>query len=143
MSLPSILIAGAASGLFAVLYQNRWGVVGATSLVGALSWGLSLPAMDRPHGAVLADLLGALVAGLLSEMGARRLREPVSVLVVPAVIPFVPGYGAYQSMRAFLDGRFLLGWERASAVMLEAGALAVGLALATAIARSVRGRHTT
>ena len=42
---------------------------------------------------------------VMAEWGARRLRVPVSVLVVPGIIPLVPGADAYFAMLAFLKGQ--------------------------------------
>jgi uncharacterized membrane protein YjjB (DUF3815 family) len=141
MTVVGVLTAGAAAGVFAILYQNPWRAAAVAGLVAAVSWVAAAPVGASAHGAVLADLVGALVAGLLSEGAARRLKEPVSVFVVPAIIPFVPGYAAYESMAAFLNGQFILGWQRAGGMLLAAGALAVGLALATAVARTVGRTH--
>jgi uncharacterized membrane protein YjjB (DUF3815 family) len=131
----AILLSAGATVLFGLLYQCTLGTVLTAGAIGGLSWAFALVLGSLPHAAVFPDLGGAFLVGALAELGAVVRREPVSLLVVPAIIPFVPGYMAYQSMLAFLNGHFLLGLERGMGAGLVAGALAVGLALATAVVR--------
>lgn len=55
--------------------------------------------------------------------------------IVPAIIAFVPGYQVYLSMVAFVKGQFTNGLQAGLTAVMAAGALSIGLALATAIFR--------
>ena len=140
MNPGAIVLVAAASVLFGLLYQCALGTVLAAGVIGGLGWMVALLLGNLPHGAVLSDLAGALVVGGLAEIVAVVRKEPVSLLVVPAIIPFVPGFLAYQSMLAFIHGHFVTGLERGMGAAIVAGALAVGLALATAVVRPLLHR---
>ena len=137
MSATSILLSAGAAALFALLYQCAWRSVAVAALVAAVAWALFLVVSAGPHRAVLGDAAGALTASLVGELAARWRHEPASVFVVPAIIPLVPGYTAYEAMRALVAGHFLLGIEQATGALLVAGALAVGIAFGTAVWRSI------
>jgi uncharacterized membrane protein YjjB (DUF3815 family) len=140
VNLGAILLVAGASVLFGLLYQCALGTVLAAGVIGGLGWTVALLLANLPHSTVLADLAGAVVVGGLAEVVAVLRKEPVSLLVVPAIIPFVPGFLAYQSMVAFIQGHFVLGLERGMGAAIVAGALAVGLALATAVIRPLLHR---
>lgn len=133
--IQAALLAALASVLFGVIYQCSVRTLLTAGAIAGLAWALSQSVGALPHANVLPDLLGGIVVGALAELAAVWQREPVSLFVVPAIIPFVPGYTAYQSMLAFIEGHFVSGLETGMTAVLIAGALAVGLALATAVMR--------
>jgi uncharacterized membrane protein YjjB (DUF3815 family) len=135
-----MLVSAGAAVLFGVLYQCSLSTALTAGVIAGISWAFALGVGTLPHTIVLADLAGAFLVGSLAEGGAVLRREPVSLLVVPAIIPFVPGYQAYQSMLAFIQGHFVRGLEAGMGSVLVAGALAVGLALATALTRPLARR---
>ncbi|MDA8194641.1 MAG: threonine/serine exporter family protein [Thermaerobacter sp.] len=124
---------------FGLLYQVSGSNLLIASGIGGVAW---LLAHGMGNATLLSDAVGALVVGGLAEFAAHWRREPVSVFVVPAIIVFVPGYLVYQSMVAFLKGHFVAGLQTGLTAIMAAGALGIGLALATAIIRPlVRGRQ--
>lgn len=52
-------------------------------------------------GVVLATLLAALIVGIINVFCAHAIHTPPVVLVIPAVIPMVPGAFAYKAIIAF------------------------------------------
>lgn len=52
-------------------------------------------------GVVLATLIAALMVGIVNVFCAHAIHTPPVVLVIPAVIPMVPGAFAYKAIIAF------------------------------------------
>jgi uncharacterized membrane protein YjjB (DUF3815 family) len=130
-----LLLAAVSAFCFGILYQeSRATALAAAALAGA-GWAASALLSAVPHLAVLPVFLGSLVVGGGAEMLAVIRREPVTLLVVPAIIPFVPGYEAYQSMVAFIQNEFVIGLERGLGALLTASAIAVGLAVSSSLMR--------
>lgn len=97
--------------------------------------------MHFPNAGLLGDFVGAIIVGGMAEVAARLKHEPALVFVVPSIIVFVPGDLVYQSMVAFLKDHFLSGMQSGLTALMAAGALSIGLALATAVLRPMlRGR---
>lgn len=76
--------------------------------------------------------------GLIAEGGARMFRVPVLIIAVPGIIPLVPGAGAYSTMLALVKGDFIGALAKGTETLFAAGAIAVGIALATVPLRLVR-----
>lgn len=57
------------------------------------------------HGAVaaLATLAGASLIGLLSVLAAHQRKAPPMIFAIPAVIPMIPGFFAYQAMVGMIE----------------------------------------
>ncbi len=134
------IFAGLTTVAFGYLYQlagiNLWiaGVIGAIAWMGATLVGTFTGA------GLLPDFVGSLIVGVLAELAAVKKRQPVTLFMVPAIISFVPGYLVYQAMVAFLKGHSTTGIRIGFTALFAAGALSLGLALATAIFRPMLRR---
>lgn len=131
----SALFAGLTTVAFGYLYQlagiNLW----IAGLIGAIAWAGATVMGSFTRTGLLPDFVGSLIVGVLAEVAAVNKRQPVTVFMVPAIISFVPGYLVYQSMVAFLKGQFNTGIRVGFTALFAAGALSLGLALASAVFR--------
>jgi uncharacterized membrane protein YjjB (DUF3815 family) len=135
------ILSGVTAVAFGLLYQVSGSTLLVSGIIGTVSWALA-SVLKSIHGSgLLGDFVGALIVGALAEVAARVKHEPALMFVVPAIIVFVPGELVYQSMVAFLQNHFLSGMQSGLSALMAAGALSVGLALATAVLRPLlRGR---
>jgi uncharacterized membrane protein YjjB (DUF3815 family) len=123
---------------FAVLFKvPRQRLIWA-GVAGMVSWTLYSTTIQFGLGRLTAGFLGAAVASTLSEWGARRLRLPVTLLVVPAIIPLVPGFDAYWAMLAFLHKDNLQGIDTMVEAVLLALSVAAGVVTAATLFRIQR-----
>lgn len=87
------------------------------------------------------ELLGYLVASLMvavsSEILARVCKKPVTIFVLPGVIPLVPGVGLYRTMLCLVQND-LTGFETAFVrTLFISGIIAVTVAVVNAAARNL------
>ena len=87
---------------------------------------------------IFANLLSALVVGILSEIFAIVKKAPATGFIVIGVIPLVPGFRVYRSMLYFVRGALDKGLTEGVRACFMAIAIAVGIILATSITRIVR-----
>lgn len=139
--MTAVALAAVSALLFGVVYQCPWRAVLLAGLLAAVGWGVYAALAKVAHLMILPDFAGALAVGALAEVAAVWRRQPVSLFVVPAIIPFVPGYTAYQSMLTLIRGHFVSGLGLGLSAIVVAGSLAVGLALATAVVRPLVHRR--
>lgn len=76
-----------------------------------------------------SNLLAAILISLLSQAAARRLRMPIIVFNVPALVPFVPGGQAYKMARNFAIGNYHLVSVYFYQVVVIVGAITLGFGL--------------
>ena len=135
------LLSGLTAVAFGLLYQVSGSTLAIAGGIGTVSWAMASFLKAVPRSGLLSDFVGALIVGGLSEIAARYKHEPAVVFVVPSIIVFVPGDLVYQSMVAFLKNHFQAGLQSGIGALMVAGALSIGLALATAVLRPLlRGR---
>lgn len=128
---------------FAVLFGVRGGKLAVIALGSGAGWAVYLVCRAL-GGSIFTGLLAAsFFVAALSEILARMLRTPVILLLVPMLIPEVPGEALYYTMYYLVQGRQEEFGAYSGLVLSEAGAIALGIILASHMARffiSVR-RH--
>jgi len=114
---------------FAVLFQvERRDVIWVT-LVGLIAYGSSRIG-NVYFDPELAAFLGALAAGVASNLYSVALNRPAQVTLVPGVLLLVPGSLGFRSVSSLLDREVITGVETAFQMVLIATALVAGLLVA-------------
>ncbi|MBU9722011.1 MULTISPECIES: threonine/serine exporter family protein [Bacillaceae] len=101
--------------------------------IGMITWGILQTVQMAGANPVVSTAVASLTAATFSHLLAKRIRIPVTALVIPGILPLVPGSRAYFTMLSFVEGDYLNGLEVGVQTMLQAGAIASGLVLALAI----------
>ena len=132
---PAFILAFFATASFAYFFNiSRYDIFW-TSLTGAVGWLVYLAVASASAGLSAGYIAGALAVGLLAECFAFLLKKPATVYIVPGIIPFVPGGGMYETMLYSVWGKMDLAAVTGFRTLTAAAAIAVGIALASSIAR--------
>lgn len=125
----SSLYALLASLFFGVIFNIRGKNLFFAALGGSLGWFFYSFSINHGFSALFALFIGSLACSIYSEIMARVLKSPVTVFMICAIIPLVPGAGMYYTMfetiKGDLDKAIILGIETIS----SAGAIAVATVL--------------
>ncbi len=134
---PSFAFAFLATASFAFFFNiSRYDILWC-SIAGAAGWVAYLALASSTGSQSAAYMTGALCVGILAELFAVIFRKPATVYIVPGIIPLVPGGGMYETMLMAVLGRMDDMAKVGFAALTAAGAIAVGIALASSFARLV------
>lgn len=136
--LLQVLAAFVASLFFAVIFEAPRRSLLAGGVAGALTWFFYSHLYEMGVDVGLAVFIATVISALFCELMARTMKMPVTILIVPAIIPLVPGGASYYSMFYFVKGDYTLGIAKATETFLVAGSIAAGVALVSVIYRIVR-----
>lgn len=109
--------------LFNVCSRKLWII----AVASALSWLGYAICMMLHTGVFWAFFCGTAVAALISEILARVVKAPVLMLLVPILIPLIPGGDLYHMMSNLIRGQEAAMLQYARLLLLEAGAIALGI----------------
>jgi uncharacterized membrane protein YjjP (DUF1212 family) len=96
--------AGIAAAAFAYASYAPLRTLVPVALVGALAEGVQSLARDRGVGTAWSAAAAAVLIGLVSYAVAGRVRVPPLVVVVPTVVPLLPGLAIYRGLSLLSDG---------------------------------------
>ncbi|GAK09999.1 LOW QUALITY PROTEIN: integral membrane protein [Geomicrobium sp. JCM 19038] len=133
-----LIICGIATIAFAIIFNIPYRLLWMIGLIGMLSWSVYSLLPITGVGPVPAAAVAASSA-LISHFAARKKRVPVTTFTIPGIIPLVPGGRAYETMLAFVQGDYIEGLSQGAGTLLQAGAIAGGLAFALSIFSIGRG----
>lgn len=104
---------------------------------GGLGWFIYKIGLSFNFSIVLSMFFGSIAISTYSEIFARILKTPVTTIVVPALIPLVPGGGMYNTMYGAIKGDAMATWNQAISTISSAGALALGVLFVSSITRLI------
>ncbi len=123
---------------FAVLfgiYDRKLFVIAAGSAAG---WAVYLVCKGGGCSLFVALFVSGLFITAFSEILARVIKTPVILLLVPILIPEIPGADLYYTMYYLVQGLYTEFGNSLNKVMTEAGAIALGIILVSHAAQLLR-----
>ena len=108
----------------------------AVALVAALGQGVMLAVGGSPVGRTWGSAAAAVTIGGVCYLAASRFRVPPLVVVVPAIVPLLPGLDIYRGLALLADGQD--GVLQLASAFATALALAAGVILGQYIAQPVK-----
>ncbi len=106
-----------------------------TGIIGGAGWAIYVYLTRQNAPLFFSYFLSAAFLSLAGEIAARIFHNPATVFIIPAIIPLVPGYSLYLSMLEFMSGSYDKGIQKGVETLFGAAAIAVGIILASSIAR--------
>ena len=88
---------------YALVFHVRVKLLPAATMGGLVSWAVYLLIYFPTHNLFLASLIAAMAVYAWSEIMARLMKAPVTVFLLPGVIPLLPGSFLYYTTLALLN----------------------------------------
>jgi len=134
--LPCIY-AFAACFFFAIIYNIHGKKLIPVALGGAIGWCAYLlcSGLNRD---IYQYLLATIVIAVYSEIMARVNKVPVTIYLIVALLPLVPGGGIYYTMEYCINGNLSAFIHTGLHTVGIAGALALGILLVSSVVRLIK-----
>lgn len=127
-----------ASMAFALLYNVHGKNIHIASACGAFSYAVYLAVMQLTDSMVIPNFLGGVAIAIYAELAAMIFKAPITVYLVPGIVPLVPGLTIYKAMEACLRGNLAVGGAGVVNTIKIGGAIALGLILTSYFFRMFR-----
>lgn len=129
--LAQVLMAALASAGFSVYYRVPRSEYLYTSISGALCWAVYILSQHWGADEVVAVFFSAVAVTILARFLAEARRNPVTVFLVAAIFPLVPGSYIYYTVYYLLNGDMALSMANLRQTFTTAIALAFGIMIVT------------
>lgn len=135
----SVLCASLAALGFGIFFNLRGSKLWTAAIGGGIGWLFFL--LAEPGGDLVRYCTASAAITLYAEVMARIQRTPVTVYLVPALIPLVPGGLIYEAMLHALGGRNDLFLSVGLHALTITGALTLGIVTVSSLMRLVYARR--
>ena len=106
--------------------------------VGAMGWTSFYFFNQVTKNNILANFIAALLVSYISEILARKLKQPAIIFVIFGVIPLVPGLGMYNTMLYLIQNDYNNAIAKGADVLFVGGAISLGVLIITSLAKTFR-----
>ena len=129
------LVAFAASFVFCVVLNVKDIKVALVASIGAGAGWLIYLVSGSFVGVVGQNLIAAVAVALFAEFISRIMKTPSTIFIIVGILPMVPGGGIYYTMEYCIQGNNEMFISKGLQTLAVAGAIAVGVSIASAIYR--------
>ncbi|POP32068.1 threonine/serine exporter [Lactonifactor longoviformis] len=128
-----IIMAAFGSMGFSIFFNIKRSKLILVTIGGGVTWAVFLAVQYVSQSEVAGLLAASAFASVMAEIFARVLKTPVITLLVPFLIPLIPGGNLYYTMNFFVRGQADEFGRYARWVLQEAGSIAIGIILITSV----------
>lgn len=129
-----IFFAFAASLCFSVIFNVDKKEIILCGLTGAVGW-LVYILCHLHFGVITSTLISTICITILARILANTRRNPITVFLIPGIIPLVPGAGLYYTMYNIVISNNMEAALKGIETLKSAGAIAIGIILVLTLPR--------
>lgn len=126
---------------FGILFQVPPRTLITGGIIGIIGWEIKQISIGYALQPALGTLIASFTVATISQFLARWYKVPVTVFSIAGIIPLVPGYLAYSTMRYFVNGHVMDGITTGLNTAFSAGAIAAGLIFSEGLTRAFKGKR--
>lgn len=109
----------------------------ASGFTGGFGWTVFYFILNSSFNNISANFIAALLVTLVSEILARKFKQPAIIFIIPGIIPLVPGLGMYNTMLYLVQNNFNEAIAKGADVLFVGGAIALGVLIITSLSRTL------
>ncbi|WP_434798388.1 threonine/serine exporter family protein [Terrisporobacter vanillatitrophus] len=108
-----------------------------SGFVGGLGWSIFYYLAKLSENDIFANFIAALLVSYISEILARKLKQPAIVFIIPGIIPLVPGLGMYNTMLYLVQHDYNNAIAKGADVLFVGGAISLGILVVTSLVKTL------
>lgn len=122
---------------FAALFNIRGKKLIFATIGGFLSWATYLAAASINVNPYFCGFISTVLTTLYAEVMARMVKTPVTVFLVSATIPLIPGAALYRAMNCLMHRNYAGFSKEGTYTLLFAASMSAGITFTTVVFRMI------
>ena len=132
------LFAAFATVGFAIFFHAPARVLFPGGVTGGLGWMIYLYLFNLTGSTAFGGFVAGAFVSLCSEILARKLKQPAIVLVIPGILPLIPGIGLYNTMLFMIQKDYSMSVTKGTDAILLSAAIALGVLVITSLVKTIK-----
>ena len=122
---------------FSIVFRSKKEQLLALAVGGGLSWAASLVSAAVLTSEAACYFLASSVIGIYGEVMARVLKTPTTNILIPSLLPLIPGGGLYYTMRYAISQDMESFSQRGMQTLVIALAIAMGIIIVRTVSNLI------
>ena len=122
---------------FSILFNVRGKKLMGIAAGAGISWVVYLAVYQLDQDKVVSLVFATIAAAVISEIMARLIKIPVTITLVPILIPLIPGSDLFYATSNMVRGRAEESTYYLELVLKESGAIDFGIILVTCVVQVI------
>lgn len=118
---------------YSIFFNVPTKLIAWVSTVGGMGWMIYLIGSDYLPSPSVYSFTAAVFVSILAEILARKLKQPAIIIVIPGILPLIPGIGLYRTVYAIMQKDY----TQAGSYGLKALSVSIGIAMGILIISSL------
>ncbi len=123
---------------FSIMFNLPRKLILPASLNGMVGWLIYVALQEANTNFIIPAFFGSIFVGIAGEILAMLTKHPSTLYSIPGIIPFVPGYGIYNTMYHTVNQDFEAAITTGAESLFIAISIACGIVMATSFVRVIR-----
>lgn len=128
---------------FAIIFNTPKSALIKSGFVGGLGWIIYTLTKNLSNSIIFSTFIASLSIALIGEYFAFIDKNPVTIYIIPGIIPLVPGFGLYYTMLSIVEKQFDKVAEHGSETLMISMAIAGALVIVLSINSYRRQRRNS
>ena len=122
---------------FSVFFNSPKSTLISSGFVGGVGWTVFCFFNQITQNNIFSNFIASLFVSYISEVLARKLKQPAIVFLIPGIIPLVPGLGMYNTMLYLIQRDYINGIAKGVDVLFVAGAISLGALVVSSLFKTI------
>lgn len=122
---------------FSIIFNIKGKNTFFAAIGGGLGWFVYTFSLELNFSTIISFFNASIVVSTYSEFMARKLKTPVTTILICAIIPLVPGSGMYYTMLKIIKGDVTKALSEGLNTITIAGIIAIGIILVSSIVKLI------
>ena len=121
---------------FSVFFNSPKSTLISSGFVGGVGWTVFCFFNQTTQNNIFSNFIAALLVSYMSELLARKFKQPAIIFVIPGIIPLVPGLGMYNTMLYLVQKDYNNAISKGADVLFVGGAISLGVLVVTSLVKT-------
>lgn len=129
------IFAALATGGFAIFFNVDRRILPYVSVVGGIGWLMYVEGSIKFENPIIYSFLPAAFISLSAEFLARKLKQPAIIIVIPGILPLVPGIGLYNTVYYIIQKEYIQAATSGTRAVIISLGIALGILVMSSLSK--------
>lgn len=133
--IENFIYASVATCGFAIFFNTQKKMIVFNGLVGGIGWMVYLLLSQKYDNPFIYAFFSAATVSFCAEILARKLKQAAIVIIIPGILPLIPGIGLYNTVYFVMEKKYIEAATSGTRAFIISTGIALGILVVSSLSR--------